>query len=190
MYQEGQEKIMVSIVAGVESQTYREILGIGDRQIPIIRMLPNVACLVGKGFTLIMEDDSYTEEQLEELKYILRESGGFDTLPPSQFVAGTVLTSTSPAFIAMFANSLADAGVVNGLLRHQARRYALEGILSTVQYLLERDLHFEELKDNVCSPSGPAMIGVKKLEEMGFRSSVINAVVEAYKRFDEIGKIK
>ncbi|MPN30684.1 Pyrroline-5-carboxylate reductase [bioreactor metagenome] len=137
-----------------------------------------------------MEDESYSQEQVDEFKYILRESGGFDSLPPSQFVAGTVLTSTSPAFIAMFANSLADGGVVNGLLRTQARRYALEGILGTVQLLLQSDKHLEELKDNVCSPSGPAMIGVKSLEDNGFRSSVINAVVDSYKRFSEIGKIR
>ncbi len=184
----GQNKVIVSIVAGVEADTYRSLLGL--EKVPVIRMLPNTACLIGKGYTLIMEDESYTPEQLNELKHMLRESGGFDTLPPSQFVAGTVLTSTSPAFIAMFANSLADAGVVNGLLRAQARRYALEGILGTVQLLLESEKHLEALKDDVCSPAGPAIMGVKALEDTGFRSSVINAVVTSYKRFGEIGKIK
>lgn len=186
----GEKKIIVTIVAGVDSAVYVEALGLQGKQVPIIRILPNTACLIGKGFTLIMQDDSYTKEQLEEFKYILRESGGFDSLPPSQFVAGTVLTSTSPAFIAMFANSLADGGVYNGLLRPQARRYALEGILGTVQLLLSSDKHLEGLKDDVCSPAGPAMIGVKTLEDKGFRSAVINAVADAYERFSSIGKIK
>ena len=186
----GEKKIIVTIVAGVDSAAYVEALGLQGKQVPIIRILPNTACLIGKGFTLIMQDDSYTKEQLEEFKYILRESGGFDSLPPSQFVAGTVLTSTSPAFIAMFANSLADGGVYNGLLRPQARRYALEGILGTVQLLLSSDKHLEGLKDDVCSPAGPAMIGVKTLEDKGFRSAVINAVADAYERFSSIGKIK
>jgi len=187
--QAGQEKIIITIVAGIEGETYIEKLNIKNYKVPIIRMLPNTACLIGKGFTIIMEDDSYTKEQLEEFKYILRESGGFDSLPPSQFVAGTVLTSTAPAFIAMFANSLADGGVFNGLLRPQARRYALEGILGTVQLLLQSDKHIEELKDNVCSPAGPAMIGVKSLEDSGFRSSIINAVIDSYQRFSEMGKV-
>ena len=186
----GEKKIIVTIVAGVDSAAYVEALGLQEKQVPIIRILPNTACLIGKGFTLIMQDDSYTKEQLEEFKYILRESGGFDSLPPSQFVAGTVLTSTSPAFIAMFANSLADGGVYNGLLRPQARRYALEGILGTVQLLLSSDKHLEGLKDAVCSPAGPAMIGVKTLEDKGFRSAVINAVADADERFSSIGKIK
>lgn len=184
---EGQEKIIVSIVAGVDKNVYLEQLGVS---LPVIRILPNTACLIGKGFTLIMEDDSYSAEQLNEFKQILSASGSFDSLPPSQFVAGTVLTSTSPAFIAMFANSLADAGVYNGLLRDQARRYALEGILGTVQLLLQSDKHLEALKDEVCSPAGPAIVGVKSLEDSGFRSSVINAVADAYRRFAEIGKIK
>lgn len=186
----GEEKIIVSIVAGVEQQTYRQLLGLGEQPLPLIRMLPNTACLIGKGFTLVMADDSYQPAQLAELQHILRQSGGFDVLPPSQFVAGTVLTSTAPAFIAIFANSLADAGVVNGLLRPQARRYALEGILGSVQLFLASDKHLEALKDDVCSPGGPAMIGVKSLEDSGFRSSVINAVVDAYQRFAEIGKIE
>lgn len=186
----GDEKIIVSIVAGVESATYIEELGLEGKGVPVIRILPNTACLIGKGFILIEQGDSYTKEQEDEFRYMLREAGGFDSLPPSQFVAGTVLTSTSPAFIAMFANSLADGGVYNGLLRPQARRYALEGILGTVQLLLQSEKHLEGLKDDVCSPAGPAMIGVKTLEDTGFRSSVINAVVNAYKRFSEIGKIK
>lgn len=186
----GEEKIIVSIVAGVETTTYVEELGLEGKNVPVIRILPNTACLIGKGFILIEQGDSYTKEQEEEFRYMLREAGGFDSLPASQFVAGTVLTSTSPAFIAMFANSLADGGVYNGLLRPQARRYALEGILGTVQLLLQSDKHLEGLKDDVCSPAGPAMIGVKTLEDTGFRSSVINAVADAYKRFAEIGKIR
>lgn len=186
----GEEKIIVSIVAGVETGTYREELNLEGKNVPVIRILPNTACLIGKGFILIEQGDSYTKEQEEEFRYMLREAGGFDSLPASQFVAGTVLTSTSPAFIAMFANSLADGGVYNGLLRHQARRYALEGILGTAQLLLQSEKHLEALKDDVCSPAGPAMIGVKTLEDTGFRSSVINAVVNAYKRFAEIGKIR
>ncbi len=183
-------KIIVSIVAGVEVSTYKEALALEGTKTAVIRILPNTACLIGKGFILIEQGDSFTKEQEDEFRYILREAGGFDSLPASQFVAGTVLTSTSPAFIAMFANSLADAGVYNGLLRPQARRYALEGILGTVQLFLQSDKHLEGLKDDVCSPAGPAMIGVKTLEDTGFRSSVINAVVDAYQRFAEIGKIK
>lgn len=186
----GEEKIIVSIVAGVEASTYVEALNLEGTSASVIRILPNTACLIGKGFTLVEQSNRYTKDQLEEFQFIMRESGGFDSLPASQFVAGTVLTSTSPAFIAMFANSLADGGVYNGLLRPQARRYALEGILGTVQLLLQSDKHLEGLKDDVCSPAGPAMIGVKTLEDRGFRSSVINAVADAYARFSEIGKIK
>lgn len=186
----GQKKVVVSIVAGVEASTYVESLGLEGKCASVIRILPNTACLVGKGFILVEQSNRYTKEELEEFQYILREAGSFDSLPASQFVAGTVLTSTSPAFIAMFANSLADGGVYNGLLRPQARRYALEGILGTVQLLLQSEKHLEGLKDDVCSPAGPAMIGVKTLEDRGFRSCVINAVADAYARFSEIGKIK
>ncbi len=186
----GEKKVIVSIVAGIEVSHYVEMLDLAGKNVSVNRTLPNTACLIGKGFILIEQGDSYTAEEEAEFRTILREAGGFDSLPAGMFVAGTVLTSTSPAFIAMFANSLADAGVYNGLLRPQARRLALEGILCAVQLFLSSDRHLEAYKDDVCSPAGPAMIGVKSLEDSGFRSSVINAVVDAYKRFAEMKNVK
>jgi pyrroline-5-carboxylate reductase len=186
----GEKKVIVTIVAGVERQTYIDVLELSTKKVSVIRILPNTACLIGKGFILMEEGNTYTEEEVDEFKEIMKGAGGFDSLPAKQFTAGCVLTSTAPAFIAMFANSLADGGVYNGLLRPQARRYALEGIRGTVELLLQSDKHLEGLKDDVCSPSGPAMYGVKTLEDRGFRSSVINAVIDGYNRFAEIGKVK
>ena len=186
----GDEKIIVSIVAGIESQSYLISLGLTEHPLPVIRMLPNTACLIGKGFTLMMADGNYQPQQAEELQHILRFSGGFTSLPASRFVAGTVLTSTSPAFIAMFASALADGGVYNGLLRPEARALALQGLLSTIQLMLSSEKHPEQLKDEVCSPAGPAMYGVKSLEDSGFRSSVTNAVITAYQRFSDMSNLK
>ena len=71
-------------------------LELEGKNVPVIRILPNTACLIGKGFILIEQGDSYTKEQEDEFRYILREAGGFDGLPASQFVAGTVLDVYSP----------------------------------------------------------------------------------------------
>ena len=186
----GEKKVIVSIVAGIEVKHFQEMLELDGKNVSVIRTLPNTACLIGKGFILIEQGDSYSAEEEAELRQLLREAGGFESLPASMFVAGSVLTSTSPAFIAMFANSLADAGVYNGLLRPQARQLALQGILCATQLFLSSDRHLEAYKDDVCSPAGPAMIGVKSLEDSGFRSSVINAVVDAYRRFAEMKNVK
>lgn len=184
----GDHQILVSTAAGIDVSMYISGMELDVRRTSVIRILPNTACLIGKGFILIEENTSYTAEDEDEFRYLFAKAGGIDSLPASQFVAGSVLTSTSPAFIAMFANSLADGGVYNGLLRRQARRLALEGIRGTVEFMLATDKHLEQMKDEVCSPAGPAMIGVKSLEDSGFRSSVINAVVAAYRRFAEMGK--
>lgn len=185
----GEHRVIVSIAAGVDVSTYIDTMGLDTAATSVIRILPNTACLIGKGFILIEEGQTYTPADEAEFRRLFRGAGGIDSLPASQFVAGSVLTSTSPAFIAMFANSLADGGVYNGLLRPQARRLALEGIRGTVELLLTTDKHLEQQKDEVCSPAGPAMIGVKSLEDSGFRSSVINAVIIAYQRFAEMAKM-
>ena len=76
-------KIIVSIVAGVEVSTYMKELELEGKNVPVIRILPNTACLIGKGFILIEQGDSYTKEQEDEFRYILREAGEFDSLPAS-----------------------------------------------------------------------------------------------------------
>ncbi|MGI6090546.1 MAG: pyrroline-5-carboxylate reductase family protein [Saccharofermentanales bacterium] len=182
----GLEKVIVSIVAGIDSQIYFDNLCAAGMHLPIIRMLPNTACLIGKGYTLILDDGRHSPEHRIAIETILKYSGDFYTLPPSRFVAGTVLTSTSPAFVTMFVSSLADGGVYNGLMRSEAKKLALQGILSTVQLMIDIDKHPEQLKDEVCSPGGPAIFGVKSLEDTGFRKSVINAVVTAYARFGDM----
>lgn len=183
-------KTIVTVCAGVDVSTYIDALGLKGKNVSVMRILPNTACLIGEGFTLIEENTTYTREEEEEFRSIMSESGGFESLPASQFTAGSVLTSTSPAFIAMFANSLADGGVYNGLLRPQARRLALAGMLGTIRLLQSSDKHFEGMKDDVCSPAGPAMYGVKSLEEGGLRSSVIEAVAVAYRRFADMASLR
>ncbi|HZK22520.1 MAG TPA: pyrroline-5-carboxylate reductase dimerization domain-containing protein [Atopostipes sp.] len=185
-----EEKVIISIVAGVDRMTYMKYLNLNLGDISFIRCLPNTACLVGKGYTLVLDDGSYEPFQLEEYSSMLKASGKFECLPSFQFLAGCVLTSAAPAFLAMYANSLADGGVVNGLLRTQALRLALEGMQGMVQLILnDEEKHLEAYKDDICSPAGPTMIGVKTLEDKGFRSAVINAVVDAHAIYDMIGSI-
>ena len=185
----GEEKIIVSIVAGVESKTYIEAMGLEDYHVPVIRMQPNTACVIGKSYTVVLDDDGYSQEQLSQLLEILRETGKFEKVAPAQYIPAMVLTTISPAFASMFASALADGGVVNGLFRPQARRHALEGVLSALQLMLESEKHLDQFKDEVCSPAGPGIYGVKSLEDSGFRGSLIRAVGSCCDRFKEIGKI-
>ena len=88
----------------------------------------------------------------------------------------TSLSGGGPAFVAMFAEAMADGGVMGGLKRDDAIRIAVQTILGSAKLLLEKNMHPAVLKDMVCSPAGTTIEGVAVLEEGAFRSTVINAV--------------
>ena len=87
----------------------------------------------------------------------------------------------------MFAQALADGAVACGLPRDKAILYSAGTLLGSVKMILESGKHPEKLKDDVCSPGGSTIMGVKALEDEGMRSAAINAVISAYRRTKELG---
>ena len=98
------------------------------------------------------------------------------TMDESYLDAVGAVSSSSPAFVFMFIESLADAGVLGGLKRADAYELAAQTILGSAKLYLDTKTHPAALKDAVCSPAGTTIEGVKVLEEKGFRASVIDAV--------------
>ena len=86
------------------------------------------------------------------------------------------VSGSSPAFVFMFIEALADGAVAAGMPRVQAYEFAAQTVLGSAKLLLETGKHPGELKDMVCSPGGTTIEGVKTLEECGFRAAVMDAV--------------
>ena len=86
------------------------------------------------------------------------------------------VSGSSPAFVFMFIEAMADAAVAEGMPRPQAYKFAAQSVLGSAKLVLETGKHPGELKDMVCSPAGTTIEGVGVLENMGFRSAVIEAV--------------
>ena len=96
--------------------------------------------------------------------------------------------SSSPAYVYMFIEALADGGVCNGLDRQTALTLATQAVFGSAKMVLDTGKHPAELKDMVCSPNGTTIRAVKALEDNGFRSSILTAMDECYKRAKELGK--
>lgn len=163
---------VVSMAAGVPVTRLKELLG----DCPMIRIMPNTPVAVGEGMILYTGD---AEEEMEAFLHAMRFAGRFLRVEERLMDAGMAVSGCGPAFVDLFVEALSDAGVASGLARKDATVLAAQMVLGSARLILESGRHPGELKDAVCSPGGTTIQGVRKLEEKGFRSAVIEAVIAA-----------
>ncbi|MDV2999047.1 MAG: Pyrroline-5-carboxylate reductase [Chroococcopsis gigantea SAG 12.99] len=175
---------VLSILAGVTLERL-ETLFPGH---PIIRIMPNTPATVGAGMTAIAGGKNASREHLELTLQLFSAVGQVVEIPESLMDGVTGLSGSGPAFVALMVEALADGGVGAGLPRPIAQQLALQTVLGTAQLLQESGLHPAQLKDRVTSPGGTTIAGVGQLEKQGFRSAIIEAVLAAYRRSQELGK--
>lgn len=118
----------------------------------------------------------------------MKYAGNWDGISEKLIDAGSAVSGCGPAFVYMFIEALADGGVQCGLPRDKALKYAVQMLKGSAMMVEETGKHPGLLKDEVCSPGGTTIEGVKALEENGFRAATINAVEKAYKKTLELGK--
>jgi pyrroline-5-carboxylate reductase len=182
--QPNSSQLVISILAGVKLDKLE--LAFPNR--PIVRAMPNTPATVGAGMTAITAGSYVLAEHLELAAQIFKAVGEVVTVPESLMDAVTGLSGSGPAYVAIAIEALADGGVAAGLPRQIANKLALQTVLGTAQLLNESELHPAQLKDRVTSPGGTTITGITKLEQSGFRSALIEAVIAAAKRSQELGK--
>lgn len=174
--------IIVSMAAGVSIDTIKAL----SEKNSIIRIMPNIPVSVGEGVVLAASENVCAAAR-DEFADIMSKAGVFDWIDEKLIDAASAVSGCGPAFVYMFLEALADGAVACGLPRDKALTYAAGTIKGSAETYLETRLHPERLKDSVCSPAGSTIMGVKALEDGGFRSAAMNAVIESYKRTKELG---
>ena len=177
--------VLVSMAAGLSIEKIRTMAG---GNYPVIRIMPNIPVKVGGGVILYDATENVSEEALTAFRAAMSGAGLVDRLPEKLIDAGSALSGCGPAFVALFAEALADGAVECGLPRDKAMAYALQTIAGTAEYLLETGTHPAVLKDAVCSPGGTTIAGVHAMELGGFRAAASEAVICAYQKTLELGK--
>lgn len=165
--------IVVTLAAGKTLAWLSDQFG---RTVKIVRTMPNTPALVGEGMTALCRNDAVTDEDLAKVQKIFDCCGKTEVMPESLIDAATSLGGSSPAYVFMFMEALADAAVLQGMPRSAAYRMAAQTVLGSAKLMLETGKHPAELKDMVCSPGGTTIEGVRVLEERGMRSAVIEAL--------------
>lgn len=179
-------KVLVSIAVGVSLQTLHDILG---DKVKIVRTMPNIPVVVGEGMTLVAFDRNIEENEKVDVKRLFECSGKAEELEERLMSEVTALTGSSPAYVFMFIEAMADAAVLSGIPRNIAYKLASQAVLGSAKMVLESGRHPGELKDQVCSPAGTTIEAVAALEEHGFRYSIMNAMNECTKKAKEIGRL-
>ena len=131
-----------------------------------------------------------TEEEFDKVHHIFQSFGKAEKITENLMDAVVGVSGSGPAYVYMFIEAMADAGVAQGLPRKQAYTFAAQTLLGSAKMVLETGQHPGELKDAVCSPAGTTIEAVNTLEKKGFRSAVIEAVNAAAKKNHELGKPK
>lgn len=181
------EKLFLSIAAGVTLETLEKNL---PSQTRVIRAMPNTPALVQTGATVIAPGSSVLQGDKELIQGLFRTIGICEVGTEEQLDAVTGLSGSGPAYGFLAIESLADGGVKMGLPRDLAQKLAAQTLLGAAKMVLESGKHPGQLKDEVCSPGGTTIAAIHKLEETGFRSSLITAVETATNRAKELGAIE
>lgn len=177
--------VFVSVAVGLPISYYAGILG-EDKK--IVRTMPNTPALVREGITIVSFGKNINAEEKKLVKEIFSCIGAVEELDESLMSQVTALTSSSPAYVFMMIEAMADAAVQSGIPRNISYRLAAQAVLGSAKMVLETNKHPAELKDMVCSPAGTTIEAVYKLEEKGFRSAIMSAMKECTRRALEIGR--
>lgn len=154
----------------------------------IARFMPNTPAKVGEGMTGMCVNERMGDEDVRRVKELADSFGRTEIVPERLMDAVVAVSGSSPAFVFMFIEAMADAAVAQGMPRKQAYSFAAQAVLGSAKLVLETGLHPGELKDMVCSPAGTTIEGVRVLERAGMRSAVFEALTscaEKGKRMQE-----
>lgn len=169
-------KALISIVLGYDYEKYNTILDESTRHIFV---MPNTPVQVLEGMCLLEESHSLNEEELTFVKKLFSSIGKIEIVPSQLMTVGGALCGCAPAYIYMIIEALADGAVKEGMPRQMAYKLASQMILGSGKMQLETKLHPGILKDNVCSPAGSTICGVKALEDGKIRSTFMEAIFAA-----------
>ena len=178
-------KAMISIMAGLTTETIREMTE-GDFR--LLRLMPNTPALVGAGAFALDSNSDFTEDEKAFAQKLFESIGIVEWMPEHLIDTACGLSGAGPAYIYIVIEALADGGVAEGLPRKTAMNLAAQTVMGAAKMVLETGEHPDFLKDQVCSPGGNTIVGIRTLEEHGVRGAFIDTVVKATERSRELGR--
>ena len=166
-------KAVLSIASGWTTEKLRALLPESAR---VMFVIPNTPCMVGEGMAIAEEGSTFTQEEQDYVRELFSAIGQYRVVPQKLMNGASTLTGCGPAFIYLIMEGLADGAVYHGVPRQLAYELAAQTVIGAGKMLLESGLHPGALKDNVCSPGGTTIRGIRAMEDAGVRAAMIDAI--------------
>jgi pyrroline-5-carboxylate reductase len=168
-----EQKVMITIAAGISLEYIESFF---QTKMKVVRAMPNTPSLVGEGMSAICHNQQVNQEDLEKVLLLFNSFGRTEVMVEELMDSIPAISGSSPAYVYMFIEALADGGVKQGIPRKQAYKLAAQAVLGAAKMVLETERHPGELKDDVCTPGGATIEAVAALEQEKFRSAILTAM--------------
>lgn len=170
-----ENQLVVSMAPGKTLEWLQNQFG---KKVKLVRTMPNTPSMVKEGMMGMCVADGVSEE---DKAFVIDLCSGFtktEIVAEHLMDVVTAVSGSSPAYVYMFIEAMADAAVAGGMPRSQAYTFAAQAVLGSAKMVLETGEHPGALKDKVCSPAGTTIQAVRVLEEKGMRSAVMEAMMK------------
>lgn len=168
-----ESKTIVSMAPGKTLKWLEDVVG---HPCKVIRTMPNTPSMVKEGMMGICANARVSVGDLENFRYLCQGFSKTEVVGEHLMDVVTAVSGSSPAYVFMFIEAMADAAVEGGMPRDKAYTFAAQAVLGSAKMVLETGKHPAELKDMVCSPGGTTIQAVRVLEEKGMRASIMDAM--------------
>jgi pyrroline-5-carboxylate reductase len=177
------EQTVLSVAAAIPTRAIEEHL---DSATPVVRAMPNAPSTVHEGIAGICAGAHADDEHLALAEEALRHLGAVVRVPEEYMDAVTAVSGSGPAYFALLAEAMIEAGILLGLGREVSTQLVVQTMLGTAKLLRDEHIHPVELREKVTSPGGTTIRAIQELETAGVRAAFLNAIQAAMERSREL----
>ena len=179
------EQTILSVVAAIPTAF---IEGRLSEDVPVVRAMPNTPSVVHEGMAGIAAGKYAEDKDLAVASEVLGHVGRVVTVAEEYLDAVTAISGSGPAYFALLAEAMIEAGILLGLSREISTDLVVQTMLGSAKLLRDEHMHPVELREMVTSPGGTTIRAIRVLEQSGVRAAFLNAIQAAMERSQELAR--
>jgi len=177
------DQMILSVAAAVTTKRIQKRIADG---VPVVRAMPNAPSTVHEGMAGISAGANANDTHLARAEEVLSHLGRVVRVQEDAMDAITAVSGSGPAYFALLAEAMIEAGILLGLSREISTTLVVQTMLGTAKQLRDEKMHPVELRESVTSPGGTTIAAIRELEQAGVRAAFLNAIEAAMTRSKEL----